>query len=311
MRKLLYHYTSSEAFVSMISHAKTNSIDELKLTFWASNVYYMNDTKEMTIICDKLKEVLPKIEKELGIDKNVFSQKDSLCYFVNGKALNKEEILTEFFFKCVCKEVYVISFSDQRDKLPMWSLYGCKGNGVCLVFDKEKLDSALDDRHKTKEVYYSLMEGPAYKYLKEKYKDSYYAEGDDNSTKKFYFWFNVMLDLLGRVKDPAYNYEKEFRIIDHVIHEADIREVAKRLDIDNAEREPKNPNISDAMVRVTNGLMVPYKEISLPIECLDSIIIGPSVNAKLQQEALRILLKGTHLNENKIFCSSVPYRNDY
>ncbi len=54
--------------------------------------------------------------------------------------------------------------------------------------------------------------------------------------------------------------------------------------------------------------MIPYKEIAIPMECLSSVIIGPSINQKLQHEGLRILLKGTHLKDEDIIMSDCPYR---
>lgn len=126
MGNLLYHYTSADAFVSMLNHAKANSSKEL--AFWASNVYYMNDTKEMTIVFEELERVLPKIEEVLGITENAFSKIDFLRYIENNKVI---EVIKNFFYERIFREVYVISFSDQRDTLPMWSLYGSNGNGVC------------------------------------------------------------------------------------------------------------------------------------------------------------------------------------
>ena len=71
----------------------------------------------------------------------------------------------------------------------------------------------------------------------------------------------------------------------------------------------KSDYISGVKVRVQNGLMIPYVEIRLPIECLSSVIIGPSINQKLQREGLRILLAGTHLKDEDIVLSDIPYRN--
>lgn len=298
MNNSIYHYTSSEAFVSMIHTNKSNSKE---LAFWASNVYYMNDTKEMTILYDELIKVLPKIEKDLGLSDNLFSGLLLSPDDIQGKLLGDK--IKHLFYGCIFREVYVISFSDQGDSLPMWSMYGKNGNGLCLVFDKDKVNSFIDDYHQVKEVYYYLDKGPAYSYIKEKYKECY------NEKEITDFLTEVLFDLSGRVKNSAYSAEQEYRIIDHVVNESDLKKHNVNLDLNNSQPTERPNFISEANVRAQNGLMIPYKEIKLPIDCLSAVIIGPSINQKLQREGLRILLKGTHLTEDDIILSDIPYRS--
>ena len=60
-------------------------------------------------------------------------------------------------------------------------------------------------------------------------------------------------------------------------------------------------------VRVKNGILIPYKEIQLPVACLTSVIVGPTNNSRLQCEAMKTLLKKAKVNI-KVISSSVPYR---
>ena len=260
----------------------------------------MNDTKEMTILYDELIKVLPKIENELGLSEKLFSE-----VLLSSDDIQRNLIgdrIKDLFYGCLFREVYVISFSDQVDSLPMWSMYGKNGNGLCLVFDKDKVNSYMDDYHQVKEVYYCLDKGPANSYIKEKYRECY------NEKEITDFLTEVLFDLSGRVKNSAYSAEQEYRIIEHVVYENDLKKRNIYLDLNNSQTTERPNFISEAKVRAQNGLLIPYKEIKLPIECLSSVIVGPSINQKLQREGLRILLKGTHLTDDDIILSDIPYR---
>ena len=300
----IYHYTSSEAFVSMMH---TNESDSKELAFWASNVYYMNDTKEITILYDELIKILPKIEKDLGLKDNLLSEIALPENFVEDKS--GEDVIKSFFYDCLYRHVYVISFADQGDTLPMWSLYGKNGNGLCLVFDKDKVNNFLDDYHKVNRVYYSLDTMPVYDYLVDKYRKYYYEKDTNPILKKIGLIISAFLGLSGKVKNAAYSFEQEYRLIEFVIDEDDLKKWPIQLKEDNIQPVMRSDYISGVKVRVQNGLMIPYVEIRLPIECLSSVIIGPSINQKLQREGLRILLAGTHLKDENIVLSDIPYRS--
>lgn len=304
MEEYVYHYTSADAFVGMFSKEDVNKVDK-ELIFWASSVYYMNDTSEMTVLYDELIKIMPKIEKALNLTDNLLSEVQSTFVLNNGVTVG--DIIKELFYKCIFRNVYVISFSDQRDTLPMWSMYGKNGNGLCLVFDIDKLNSCLDINHKMKKVFYSLEDDEVWNNLKEKYK--WYYEKDYNVVDKWKdFISSVLLDLSGKVKDTNYDYEQEYRIIDHVVDMNDLNKWSVNLNTNEAIPSERPAYISEADVRVRNGLMIPYIKFRFPLECLSKVIVGPSINQELQKEGLRILLKETHLKEDDIILSDIPYR---
>jgi Protein of unknown function (DUF2971). len=284
-----------------------NESNSKEFAFWASNVYYMNDTKEITILYDELIKILPKIENDLGLSDNLLSEIVFPDNFVEDKSA--EDIIKSFFYECLYRHVYVISFSDQRDTLPMWSMYGKNGNGLCLVFDIDKVNNFLDNHHKVNRVYYSLDTKPVYDYLVEKYKRYYYEKDTSALLKKIGLIVSVFLGLSGKVKNSAYSFEQEYRIIENVIDEDDLSKWPIKLNEDNIQPIEKPNYVTGVKVRVQNGLMIPYVEIKLPIECLSAVIIGPSINQKLQREGLRILLAGTHLKDEDIILSDIPYRS--
>ena len=86
-------------------------------------------------------------------------------------------------------------------------------------------------------------------------------------------------------KSPHYEYEKEWRIY-------------------------KRSNI--VYTKVSNGIIKPYIEIAIPIDCLDEVVIGPCVSNKEQAiKAIEILLDRKITNKKiKVRQSEInSYRN--
>lgn len=82
---------------------------------------------------------------------------------------------------------------------PMWGHYAEKGKGVCLVFDKEKFTSGLN------EDYYGIIE-----YRKE-VDNSIRIPGDE--LRNCVEYINNHKKQLFFTKDIGWNYEQEFRIV--------------------------------------------------------------------------------------------------
>lgn len=92
-----------------------NSLHSMKqIVFHATHIQYMNDMMEYVYF----KDLLWKAVKERGVS-----------YESYENFLNKVLIFSDPF---------VLSFSENREFLPMWQMYGNMATGVMLVFDKEK-----------------------------------------------------------------------------------------------------------------------------------------------------------------------------
>ena len=65
MEEKIYHYTSVEAFDSMLRKMSEKGSNEL--VFWASNIHYMNDPNELSFLYDELVKALPELENDLEI----------------------------------------------------------------------------------------------------------------------------------------------------------------------------------------------------------------------------------------------------
>ena len=149
---------------------------------------------------------------------------------------------------------FILSFSENCEFLPMWQMYGNTASGVMLEFNKDKLSS-----------YFSTLRPCQYIDALE----DGYIETCINSISRS-SWIDTLLDIkdikknMSLCKSPHYEYEKEWRIY-------------------------KRSNI--VFTKVSNGIIKPYIEVAVPIDCLDAVVIGPCVNNKEQaKDAIKFLL---------------------
>ena len=117
----LYHYTSKDGFLGIIENK----------TLWASSILYMNDEKETRIPFEIYEKLL-----EEDKDKNT-----------NVRKKNKREGIDwlNFFKAFIGFETYVISFSEKKDDLNMWQVYGDNVSGICIEFNSNSLLQALKE----------------------------------------------------------------------------------------------------------------------------------------------------------------------
>ena len=97
------HYTSTEVLNALLKSA----------TFWASNIFYLNDASEFNTGINKLNNILSRETIEF-LDKAHFS------------------------IESTNPGLYTISFSDNSDMLQQWITYA-KESGVCIELDKNLL----------------------------------------------------------------------------------------------------------------------------------------------------------------------------
>lgn len=309
----LFHYTSTDAFVKMLEKKRKDKSSDL--TFWASNIHYMNDPHEMEFLYDELNTILPELESELGIDETPFSAFDFSKNIPNGLYIDFDNDFKGQIFNNIFKSVYAISFSGKEDYLPMWSLYGNNGGGICLKFDYRKLKLYFEKVKKediTKriiEIKYDIKNQEIWPKIMKLYKE-YHTQinvesGQDPFILRRKFISRVLLEFCLIMKHHSYSYEEEIRLIDHAVFIDELGDYKKNVKVEPLRGRFKKATAPN--VRVKNGLLIPYKEINLPVDCLTSVIVGPTVNSRLQCEAMEILLKRAKLNI-EVIPSSVPFR---
>lgn len=290
----IYHYTSLDTLLAIFHECKMKG--GRYLTLRASNIYKVNDPSEMKRGYDVVKKILPGIEKKASINWG-------LCEVYTDKKY--EEACKKGYYNEENKDVvtigsipYEISFSMRRDYLPMWSLYGDNGKGVCLRLDKKDIVDWLNLNNGSQcggDVRYSNF-------------------GNDNLLKNIigfgYSRINEIKDIYDKIRELAtlcayvapfikykdYSYEKEFRVA-----------LYKQYGVIT------EPSTREKWIRcATKGYIKvdPYVELDFPTSFLKEIIVGPCVNSDVIIPILKRELKNCNAETIALTKSKVPFNNN-
>lgn len=302
--EIAYHYTTLDSFLKMIEGSKKQSGDgKLKdFILWASSIYALNDPQEFLYGYNLLwNEELKSIEKKLHIKEDI-NRISEVWNEIEGhkteQDCNKELIQTLFNSHDV---PFVLSFSKAKDSLPMWNTYANKATGICLGFDNREFIINLDNIDDIKilnklgaqDVDYGVIGDLAKKILTSFYKNYYkkIVSSEDASQKIFFKKQYLAISastILAFIKHKAYEYENESRLIRFVLD-------------DQKELIKYRSN--------TNGNIIPYIEVPIKAEYLNSIIVGPCANFEMVRREITAILQSVGIDNVKIEESEVPYRN--
>lgn len=111
---MLYHYTSIEAFKSILKNAKTLK----QMCFWATRYDCFADKEEFKLGIESIRRLLPQVEKDLPLDRQV----------ANLFGWNEIERNTNLPFP------YIVSFTSRPDNSYMWEEYA-KSDGIVMEID--------------------------------------------------------------------------------------------------------------------------------------------------------------------------------
>ena len=302
---MVYHYTTIEAFYSILTSYK-EAKDEKYFTFWASNVLNQNDKKELSFKSEDLHNIILKVEEEKakkGKHLNAKKMSNAINWH-DFLGRTQKEILNEIDSHIMENYTpFSLSFSHQKDKLLMWSIYGNSGNGLCLVFNEKELFPNTEMTYLSKNVWYNfdgknINNSLIYdvvsliydEYLRSLENDEYILI--NSVMYKGEIFYKMMLESISPfIKHTAFKEEKEWRI----------------LFLKN-----KNTHVFTKITRNLNT--VQYVKIGIPISALKRIIIGPCAQDKkgvidlLRKEASSCGIK--KLTKPEFYISSeVPYRH--
>ncbi|MDE6566806.1 MAG: DUF2971 domain-containing protein, partial [Lachnospiraceae bacterium] len=253
------------------------------LTFWATNCAYMNDPREILEGIELVKDAISDI-----VDSNPSLQKRARFILENDKI--KEALLIGSSVGKIGVP-YSISFSCVKDNINMWRMYGQSGKGVALGFMDDKIN--VDGCELTRCMYYDdgndKDQKEVFDLIKEIFQ-KWFAKPQKKAPSGISqeeYDFVRILEPIGEIspyfKNNAYKYEEEARLTTRC----------------------KTPQF-----RVANNILTPYTVIQLPIESLESIIIGPDCDERnINSLKVFFLSKGLNKIAGKIEQSEVPYRN--
>ena len=136
----LYHYTSLEAFRSIIVNKQ----------LWMTNIKYLNDSSEL----------IHGIDIALSVVLKHLESNDKSSSFLSGfitRNLTAETLSKMRMSACVA------SFSEEADSLSQWRAYSSGGTGVCIGFKSEFFANLIESHPQTSERLVKCLYQPSQK----------------------------------------------------------------------------------------------------------------------------------------------------
>jgi hypothetical protein len=288
--RVLWHYTTAGGLQGILESKGLR----------ATNVYYMNDTREVAYAQDLM---MQEIDKKKGVYPDPVDQ--FLDRVITGVGISK--MVFQPHVACFCDE-------DAGDLLSQWRGYANMGGGYALGFRAASLASHGPGIQLRKVIYEEVFQ----RKLVEDTLDEFcillstLASSVSSSTAKLnsaignfsHAIAQVFHEYLHCFKHPKFDKEQEWRLVQRVVP----YQTADKTLI----------TTEHAKFREARGLLVPYVELDLAEEDpndfkmrlpLEQINIGPTLRQDLAENSLKQILNkldydSAHLV--KIECSDIP-----
>jgi hypothetical protein len=271
----LYHYTTPDGLIGIV---KSNSL-------WATNVLYLNDSRELIGGIDIAREQLRGISNATD-DQHTARRVEWLLHDIRdfGKAFHT-------------KPVFVSALTTQNDQLSQWRAY-CRGGGFAIGFPADQLRDCIQeqcfDLHecvyeltKQQTLIKSAIDSVALPWLET---SRLPVEEDEDRFQVSGKLAGELLRISSRIKDASFSEECESRIISQLgLYDADRRHFRSR-----------------------NGLVIPYTTVDLPDDIKFwgkvHIVIGPTPHPAESKASVYDLVRRDRGHAIAIEISRTPYR---
>lgn len=290
---IAYHYMSVDTFCKMLD----GSSDKKGINFHASYICSMNDPTEFRYGFGKVMDLLPSIENNLSVSNENRLSKSLSAKTVKDDFLNQ---LTDNF-----RLPFVICFSNHKDFLPQWKMYGDHCHGISLGFDIQNYYKVYNDNGKKllDMTHYDDDEIRAlrvsYKRVSKRHRlvmsiellyKNYIQDipGKDSSEVeklKWHYLYNMAFYLSALIKHKSYSYESETRILYPCSRRSDIK-----------------------FKQNSQGSIIPYTNVLIDAERLKKIVIGPLCDFQATKLMIETRLFQLGVRNVKILKSAIPFR---
>lgn len=302
-KKIRYHYTSPDAFLSIVKDQRVRFTD----------IRYLNDKSEGIYLIKLIINFFEKYKKEYPYSSEAFFYLIKYHSIEELKELNVAKIKYNMPMPYMEQRHFVFCMSTKQDSLNMWNYYvnngsyqgyniGFSVNKFLKTFDistKTHIDPLLvlygevlykeNDQNKEIAMFFDFME----RNLKSHHdkKDMYYAVIEIRNfieSKGAFF------------KNPSFESENEFRI---VIEIADAR-VHKKKDLYAGEN---NKEIEDDFT-TKNGLIVPFLSVKFDYDAINSVTISPITEFDIAKDSVKELFYKKSNYDIDVKKSNIPIR---
>ena len=251
---LLYYYTDINAFLNGI--IVKDPLPNKEICLWATRSTHLNDKNELIEGLNQMSKIVkPHVVERL-----------------------KETV----------NSCHTISFSRQRDCLPMWSMYGKNGTGIMLSFDVRALAHRYFNRLQPCVYEDSEYDIDVFNNINKREWGDLFNSADAKMKSDVSICMALQYIMLR--KNRAFEYEDECRVIG----------IGLPFYVQEKNRE--------ILYRNKDGMIVPYIEEFLPREALREVMIGPNIDPKLSKNTLEDFLKSRGFEGVHVKTSDIPYR---
>ncbi|MGN0642989.1 MAG: DUF2971 domain-containing protein [Huintestinicola sp.] len=286
----LYHYTSENGILGIFKKDK--------FILQLSKANSLNDKSEGKDFYKCLDDVCKEMLEEKKIDIDFFYAINSLYTDKVGTIAEKTEysrsqivhyrrMLNDSKF-----DFFIMSFSTEKDCLPMWNYYTNAGTqGYSIKIDKKKLKSVIETKSEKYGIsdfdFYNVIYSTDEKHriIQERIEQAYFSNR-----------INTIVDMINEYqylfKHTSFEYEKEVRLIIKV-------------------PKIKNQNCNGLGFRARSGMIVPFLQLEFdksPSNLVYEIMIGPLSNDSIAEENLKMYLTYNGYNNYRITSSDIPIR---
>lgn len=293
---IVYHYTSPSGLLGIVDNGENSKNAKLWFTRWDS----LNDKNERYDIREVLKRYkelkkddIPKefqdaIQKLIDTDVNEWELSARPLRDDAGKPIISE---------IDSKNVYICSFSTDKDSLPMWNYYSksSRYEGYALRIDFVKWEKYIENLYGYRLEGYQIIYPEEDKMkkideillkckrdLKDIQKFSNGMQNPEDIKRNFSL---SIAELQFYFKDEHFSHEKEVRVILKI---------------------PKDKKITPKY-RAGNGYIIRYVEVSVPKEAITSVTVGPLLEKELAEKNVKEMMESRGCSCD-VYTSEIPIR---
>jgi len=264
------HYTTLHGFRSIIESE----------VIWATNVMYLNDSKEYFHAFDVFRVALERFSQQPDLD-----NEDGRYFLSECKSCidGIDEIGAEQHF--------ILSLSENLDQLSQWRAYGSIG----IVFNVDRLRESFFEKS-----------APVSEFDYCKYNEASLDEEIFTKLLKLYDAFS--LEKLKKGKGCIHSLIVDFQLYLYDVaafykHGGFHEECEVRVSCFSEKRQ-------DLKFRSTDSYLVPYIEVPFDLKSIDSIMIGPCVDPARTEKSIKMFLDQKFSGRPPaVLKSKSPYRN--
>ena len=298
--RLLYHYTSPEGLIGILSNNR----------LWFTESSCLNDESEGRYIYSIIQDCINNTQ--------LFDAEfvDEIKKRITDSKLDHKEISSPLIEDKKHREIYeeakskyfICSFSHDKDALPLWNYYTKTPTsiGYNIAFSSTKLNKSIEgglknftNRYFYKVIYDEKIQKSIIMNALEIGNRLWKQHQDELYKYDLIFWLEDFFEHIKfGFKHPAFESEKEVRMI--------LRMSSPKFE----ELIVHNSSLAynEIKIRTIKGVFVPYVEMSYDKSAVNGIMVSPTVKDELAVESLNLLLKKYSYTDCRIEKSSVPLK---